>query len=72
MKSKLEQESSRLRMRAARWCEISFSQKYRFGLSQSFIVMDQIVQSRQMAERQSVKRSEIWHPHNDQMDRMEQ
>jgi hypothetical protein len=52
MKSKLEQESSRLRMRAARWCEISFSQKYRFGLGQSFIVMDQIVRSRQMAERQ--------------------
>jgi hypothetical protein len=25
-----------------------------------------------MAERQSVRRSEVWHHHNDQMDRMEQ
>ena len=34
--------------------------------------MDKIVRAGQMAERQSVKRSEVWQHHNDQMDRMEQ
>jgi hypothetical protein len=117
MKSKLEQESSQLRVRVARWREIFFSQKYRFDLGQSFLVilnftlliitasdklmiffgiprlrellvviipmgflgvwlfgffMDKIVRAGQMAERQSVKRSEVWHHHNDQMDRVEQ
>ena len=117
MKSKLERESSQLRVRVARWREIFFSQKYRFDLGQSFLVivnftlliitasdklmiffgiprlrelmiviipicflgvwlfgffMDKIVRAGQMAERQSVKRSEVWHHHNDQMDRMEQ
>ncbi len=117
MKSQLEHESSRLRVRVARWREIFFSQKYRFDLGQSFLVilnftlliitasdklmiffgiprlrelmvviiplgflgvwlfgffMDKIVRAGQMAERQSVKRSEVWHHHNGQMDRMEQ
>jgi hypothetical protein len=117
MKSKLEQESSQLRMRIARWREIFFSQKYRFDLGQSFLIivnftlliitasdklmiffgiprlrelmvviipmcflgvwlfgffMDKIVRAGQMAERQLVKRSEVWNHHNDQMDRMEQ
>jgi len=116
MKSKLEGESSQLRVRVARWREIFFSQKYRFDLGQSFLVivnftlliitasdklmiffgiprlrelmiviiplgflcvwlfgffMDKIVRAGQMAERQSVKRSEVWHHHNDQMDRIE-
>jgi hypothetical protein len=110
-------ESSPFRVRAARWREIFFSQKYRFDLGQSFLVvvnftlliitasdklmiffgiphlrellvviiplgflgvwlfgffMDKIVRAGQMAERQSVRRSEVWHHHNDQMDRMEQ
>jgi hypothetical protein len=34
--------------------------------------MDKIVRAGQMAECQSVKRSEVWHHHNDQMDRVEQ
>jgi hypothetical protein len=117
MISASEQEFSRLRVRAARWREIFFSQKYRFDLGQSFLVvlnftlliitasdklmiffgiphlrellvviipmgflgvwlfgffMDKIVRAGQMAERQSVRRSEVWHHHNDQMDRMEQ
>jgi len=117
MKPKLEQESSRLRMRVARWREIFFSQKYRFDLGQSFLVivnftlliitssdklmiffgitrlrelmvviipigflgvwlfgffMDKIVKAGQMAERQSVRRSEVWYYHNDQMNRIEQ
>jgi hypothetical protein len=117
MKSALEQKSSRLRAQIARWREIFFSQKYRFDLGQSFLVivnftlliitasdklmmffgiprlrellvviipmgflgvwlfgffMDKIVRAGQMAERQSVKRSEVWQHHNDQMDRMEQ
>jgi hypothetical protein len=117
MTSKLEQGSSQLRVRAARWREIFFSQKYRFDLGQSFLVilnftlliitasdklmiffgiprlrellvviipmgflgvwlfgffMDKIVRAGQMAERQSVKRSDVWHHHNDQMDRVEQ
>ena len=117
MKSISEQEASRLRIRAARWREIFFSQKYRFDLGQSFLVilnftlliitasdkliiffgiprlrelmvviiplgfigvwlfgffMDKIVRAGQMAERQSVKRSEVWRHHNDQMDRIEQ
>ena len=111
-----KQESSRLRMRMARWREIFFSQKYRFDLGQSFLVilnftlliitasdklmiffgiprlrellvviipigflgvwlfgffMDKIVRAGQMAERQSIKRSEVWQYHNDQMDRIE-
>ena len=39
MKPKLKQESSQLRARVARWCEIFFSQKYRFDLGQSFLVI---------------------------------
>ena len=39
MKSKLERESSQLRVRVARWREIFFSQKYRFDLGQSFLVI---------------------------------
>jgi hypothetical protein len=117
MTSASKQESSQLRVRVARWREIFFSQKYRFDLGQSFLVvlnftlliitasdklmiffgiprlrellvviipmgflgvwlfgffMDKIVRAGQMAERQSVRRSEVWHRHNDQMDRMEQ
>jgi hypothetical protein len=34
--------------------------------------MDKVVRAAQMAERQSVKRSEIWTRHNEQMDRMEE
>jgi len=104
-------------MRAARWRELFFSQKYRFDLGQSFLVilnftlliitasdklmiffgiprlrelmvviipigflgvwlfgffMDKIVRAGQMAERQSVKRSEVWQHHHEQMDRIEQ
>jgi hypothetical protein len=34
--------------------------------------MDKIVRAGQMAERQSVRRSEVWQHHNDQMDRIEE
>lgn len=34
--------------------------------------MDKVVRAAQMAERQSMKRSEIWSKHNEQMDRIEQ
>ncbi len=34
--------------------------------------MDKIVRAAQMAERQSMKRSEVWTSHNAQMDRLEQ
>lgn len=34
--------------------------------------MDKIVRAAQMAERQSMKRSEVWMRHNDQMDRIEE
>jgi hypothetical protein len=33
--------------------------------------MDKIVRAGQMAERQSIKRSEVWNKHNEQMDRLE-
>ena len=33
--------------------------------------MDRVVRAGQMAERQSVRRSEVWTRHNEQMDRME-
>lgn len=33
--------------------------------------MDKIVRAGQMAERQALKRSEIWNQHNAQMDRIE-
>ena len=33
--------------------------------------MDKIVRAAQMAERQAIKRSEVWTIHNSQMDRME-
>ncbi len=117
MASVSNHEFSPFRARAARWREIFFSQKYRFDLGQSFLVvvnftlliitasdklmiffgiphlrellvviiplgflgvwlfgffMDKIVRAGQMAERQSVRRSEVWYHHNDQMDRMEQ
>lgn len=34
-------------------------------------VMDKVVRAAQMAERQSMKRSEVWAQHNEQMDRVE-
>jgi len=34
--------------------------------------MDKIVRAAQMAERQSMKRSEVWSKHNDQMNRIEE
>ncbi len=34
--------------------------------------MDKIVRAAQMAERQSMKRSEVWAKHNDQMNRIEE
>ncbi|MGH2567822.1 MAG: hypothetical protein ACRDGA_05740 [Bacteroidota bacterium] len=34
--------------------------------------MDNIVRAGQMAERQTMKRSEVWTRHNEQMDRVEQ
>ena len=34
--------------------------------------MDKVVRAAQMAERQSLKRSELWVRHNDQMDRIEE
>lgn len=33
--------------------------------------MDKVVRAPQMAERQSIKRSEVWTHHNNQMDRIE-
>lgn len=33
--------------------------------------MDKVVRAAQMAERQSMKRSEVWAKHNEQMERME-
>ncbi|HWP83493.1 MAG TPA: hypothetical protein VNN76_12670 [Bacteroidota bacterium] len=33
--------------------------------------MDKVVRAPQMAERQSIKRSEVWMHHNNQMDRIE-
>lgn len=33
--------------------------------------MDKVVRAAQMAERQAMKRSEVWLRHNDQMDRLE-
>lgn len=34
--------------------------------------MDKVVRAGQMAERQAIKRSEVWSRHNEQMDRLEQ
>jgi hypothetical protein len=34
--------------------------------------MDKVVHAAQMAERQSIKRSEVWTKHNEQMDRLEE
>ncbi|MFA5834354.1 MAG: hypothetical protein WDA22_12835 [Bacteroidota bacterium] len=34
--------------------------------------MDKVVRAAQMAERQSVKRSELWTKHNEQMNRLEE
>ncbi len=33
--------------------------------------MDRVVRAPQMAERQNIRRSEVWSHHNDQMDRLE-
>ncbi len=33
--------------------------------------MDRVVRAAQMSERQSIKRSEVWTKHNEQMDRLE-
>jgi len=33
--------------------------------------MDRVVRAAQMGERQSIKRSEVWTKHNEQMDRLE-
>ncbi|MCI0707190.1 MAG: hypothetical protein L0Y80_06895 [Ignavibacteriae bacterium] len=108
--------SGPLRQRLVRWREIFFTQKYRFDLGQSFLVivnftlliitasdklslflgiprlrslillivpvgflgvwlfgyfMDKVVRAAQMAERQSMKRSEVWTRHNEQMNRIE-
>jgi hypothetical protein len=116
MKNQITNEPVRLRMKLARWREIFFSQKYRFDLGQSFLVivnftlliitasdklmiffgiprlrelmvviipfgflgvwlfgffMDKVVRAGQMAERQSLRRSEVWQHHNSQMDRIE-
>jgi hypothetical protein len=116
MDNQAEEAKLKIRERLARWREIFFSQKYRFDLGQSFLVivnftlliitasdklmiffgiprlrelliviiplgflgvwlfgffMDKIVRAGQMAERQSVRRSEVWQRHNDQMDRIE-
>ncbi len=116
MQNKSEQKLSSVKTRLARWREIFFSQKYRFDLGQSFLVivnftlliitasdklmiffgiprlrelliliiplgfigvwlfglfMDKVVRAAQMAERQSVRRSEVWLHHNEQMDRIE-
>ncbi len=35
------------------------------------LFMDRVVRAAQMAERQSVRRSEVWSKHNEQMDRIE-
>ena len=35
------------------------------------LFMDKVVRAGQMAERQTVRRSEVWNNHNEQMDRME-
>lgn len=35
------------------------------------LFMDKVVRAGQMAERQSVRRSEVWTHHNEQMDRLE-
>jgi hypothetical protein len=116
MKNQTVNEPVRLRTKLVRWREIFFSQKYRFDLGQSFLVivnftlliitasdklmvffgiphlrelmiliiplgffgvwlfglfMDKVVRAGQMAERQSLRRSEVWQYHNDQMDRIE-
>jgi hypothetical protein len=116
MKDRPDQEPTRLRLQVARWREIFFSQKYRFDLGQSFLVivnftlliitasdklmiffgiprlrellvviiplgfvgvwlfglfMDKIVRAAQMNERQSIRRSEVWRDHNEQMNRLE-
>jgi len=36
------------------------------------LFMDKVVRAGQMAERQSMRRSEVWTRHNEQMDRLEQ
>jgi hypothetical protein len=43
-----------------------------FGVWLFGYFMDHVVKAAQMAERQSVKRSEVWARHNEQMDRLEQ
>jgi len=45
---------------------IGFLGVWLFGL-----FMDKVVRAGQMAERQTVRRSEVWSNHNEQMDRME-
>lgn len=45
---------------------IGFVGVWLFGL-----FMDKVVRAAQMAERQTVRRSEVWTKHNEQMDRME-
>jgi hypothetical protein len=117
MKEQMQSEPSPTLVRLARWRELFFTQKYRFDLGQSFMVvvnftlliitasdklmiffgvprlrellvfliplgfigvwlfgffMDKIVRAAQMSERQAVRRSEVWHHHNEQMDRVEQ
>jgi hypothetical protein len=117
MKKQIKSEPSLFLLRLARWREMFFTQKYRFDLGQSFMVivnftlliitasdklmiffgvprlrellvfliplgfigvwlfgffMDKIVRAAQMSERQAIRRSEVWHQHNEQMDRIEQ
>jgi hypothetical protein len=116
MKNQYANRPVRFRAKLVRWREIFFSQKYRFDLGQSFLVivnftlliitasdklmiffgiprlrelmiliiplgflgvwlfglfMDKVVRAGQMAERQSIRRSEVWQNHNEQMDRIE-
>lgn len=42
-----------------------------FGVWLFGLFMDRVVRAAQMAERQSIRRSEVWAKHNEQMDRIE-
>ena len=42
-----------------------------FGVWIFGFFMDRVVRAAQMGERQSIKRSEVWTKHNEQMDRIE-
>lgn len=117
MNNQESSQPSQIKLQLARWREVFFTQKYRFDLGQSFLVivnftlliitasdklmiflgiprlrellvviipfgffgvwlfglfMDKVVRAAQMNERQALRRSEVWHQHNEQMDRIEQ